>query len=724
MLSYEQIETIVSREIDQAKEYSDKRLKRRQQAWDRYYGRPLGNEVKGRSKFITRDTMATIEWMMPFFIRTFASGDTKLKMKIKGQPAWVGEALMEKIQEDMTDVSPSLFLLEYQWFKDALVTDTAFVKPQWLLDIEKVPFKMDGVSGENIQKLMNDPEVRIENIEQIDNAFGTPIFNVKGNADRVIEDTVIADNVPYWEFLASPDSRDINDEHPKGHKTSVTLDYLKRINRSHTKDKKKPFFKELQEIEESIEADAPPVGYPQTESEGESHTGYDGEPADNKKYHSRNIKTLDFTEWCTRIDVDEDGFLEDVICWLVSGEKIKEKKLLRWEKNKEGFIPFCALKPIIDCYRLYGISWADLIIEIQNLHTVLLRRILDNFDFQNSGRWIVDPEANVDMKTLLNNAPGTAIIGKADKIKEVTPKGYLGGSLQILEYVKDLKENRTGLSDPSQGIPDPSNQTRGGIEIAYSASMQRLELIARIFAETGLSDLYRKFAMLYQKYLRKPFTTEMFGDSREVTPQMLRGKVIVTVNMGVAANIGMQEAAKVAQVIGFLSGMEEKFPGLLGPDKIHNISRKYITSMGFRDVDDFMNDMKTYVGEYQKRMKGAEQEKERMIGLQKQMDEMDHMLKNKEIDTKAQLEDKRIQAEDIFDQRKYDVGIKRIESQKEKTSTDAQVAVVGEQIKAVSESDKTEAQREKAFMDNINNKIKLMLESQKIQVMKTQKKAK
>jgi hypothetical protein len=325
------------------------------------------------------------------------------------------------------------------------------------------------------------------------------------------------------------------------------------------------------------------------------------------------------------------------------------------------------------------------------------------------------------MKTLLNNAPGTAIIGKIDKIKEVTPKGYMSGPLQILEYVKTLKENRTGLSDPAQGVPDPVNQTAQGMQLIYSASMQRLELIARIFAETGLSDLYRKFAMLYQKYLRKPFTTEMFGDSRQVTPQMLRGKVIVTVNMGVAANIGMQEAAKVAQVIGFLQGMEERFPGLLSPEKIHNISRKYITSMGFRDVDDFMNDMKTYVGEYKQRIESQQKEKERMIGLQKQMDEMDRMLKNKEIDTKAALEGQRIKAEDVFDQRKYDVGIKRIESQQEKTSTDAQVAVVGEQIKSVSESDKTEAQREKAFMDNINTKIKLMLESQKIQVMKDKK---
>ena len=718
MLSYEQIEEIVNKEVEAAIEYSDKRLARRKEAWDRYYGRPLGNEVRGRSKFITRDTMDTIEWMMPFFIRTFASGDTKLKMKIKGQPAWVGEALMEKIEEDMVDVSPSLFLLEYQWFKDGLVTDTSFVKPQWLLDIEKVNVDMDGITGENVQKLFGDPEVKIRKIEQIEGPFGPPVFNVSATVDKVIEDTVIADNIPYWEFITSPDARDVNDEHPKGHKTTVTLDYLKRINRSRTKDKKDPFFKGLTDIEESIESNAPPVGYPQTESQGESHTGYDGEPADNKIYHARNIQTVEMVEFCTRIDTDEDGFLEDIICWMVSGEKISDRKLIRWERNEEGFIPFCALKPIIDCYKLYGISWADLIIEIQNLHTVLLRRILDNFDFQNIGRWIVDPESNIDMKSLLNNAPGSAIIGKLDKIKEVTPKGYMSGPLQILQYVKTLKENRTGITDPAMGVPDPVNQTAQGMQLIYSASMQRLELIARIFAETGLSDLYRKFGLLYQRYLRKPFTTEKFGDVRQITPEMIKGKIIVTVNMGVAANLGMQEAAKVGQVISFLRMMEEGFPGLLSPEKIHNISRKYITSMGFRDVDDFMNDMKTYVGEYGKRMEGQQAEKAKMLELQQKFDMLDRKIKTQDIQSRTQTEMEEIKSDDIRDQRNYDVNLKRIESQREKAGIEAQVNVVASKIKAASESEKTAVDREKAFMDTMIDKFKLMLESEKIKVMK------
>lgn len=91
----EEIQRLVLAEIQSAKD--NRQTTKREKNWDRYYGRQLGNEKKGRSQFITRDVMDTIEWMMPFFIRTFASGDPKIDIKIKGQESFVGKALMSQI---------------------------------------------------------------------------------------------------------------------------------------------------------------------------------------------------------------------------------------------------------------------------------------------------------------------------------------------------------------------------------------------------------------------------------------------------------------------------------------------------------------------------------------------------------------------------------------------------------------------------------------------------
>ena len=202
---------------------------------------------------------------------------------------------------------------------------------------------------------------------------------------------------------------------------------------------------------------------------------------------------------------------------------------------------------------------------------------------------------------------------------------------------------------------------------------------------------------------------------------MIKGKVVVTVNMGVAANLGAQEAAKVAQVIGFLKMMEEKFPGLLSPEKIHNISRKYITALGFRDVDDFMNDMKTYVAEYGKRMEAQKEQHERMIDLQTQMDTMDRQLKGMDIHARAQAEDQKVRVEDIKSRRKTATDTERIDAQREAVETDATVKLMSAKLAAGSSSEKTNVDREKVFLDAMTDKIKLLVEAQKIKAMEKSK---
>ena len=76
--TFEEIERDLKNEVIRADKFvSDNISQDRMVRWDRYYGKKLGNERKGHSKYIDRSVMDTIEWMLPHFIRTFASGDPK-----------------------------------------------------------------------------------------------------------------------------------------------------------------------------------------------------------------------------------------------------------------------------------------------------------------------------------------------------------------------------------------------------------------------------------------------------------------------------------------------------------------------------------------------------------------------------------------------------------------------------------------------------------------------
>jgi len=252
-MAFEDIEHDISIEIKAAQDNNNDRAGKREKSWDRYYGRKLGNEVKGRSQFITREVMDTVEWMMPYFIRSFAAGDPKIEIEIKGQEPWVGKAVMEKIQLDLNESTPNIFLLFYQWFKDALISDTAFTKVSWDLDQESVNIAFDELPADQMQQLVVDPDVTVSeagtaiirgSISQ--GSSGDIVFqDVKAKVKKTIKDTLYAENTPHWEFLADPKSRDVNDEYGKGHKTEVTVDYLKRINRAEGGD----FFKHLDKLE-------------------------------------------------------------------------------------------------------------------------------------------------------------------------------------------------------------------------------------------------------------------------------------------------------------------------------------------------------------------------------------------------------------------------------------------------------------------------------------------
>jgi len=560
--------------------------------WDRYYGRKLGNERKGFSKYISREVMETIEWMLPFFIRTFISGDPKITIKIKGQDPKIGKALMQKIHEDLSENEPNMFTLFYVWFKDALVSNTALIKQTWNLDQETVEQEFPILQPSQFQTLTTDPDVTVKEATQDwVPPFGLVFRGVRADILKTNEDQVYAENMPHWEFICSPDARGINDEYGKGQKTKVTLDYLKRINRQFTQEGGEPFFKHLDEFERdgAVSSDVEDLGESTTSTERINYLDRDIE-LDREDDKPGPGQVHDFVEWYDRIDINGDGFLENCTAWFL------DKKMIRYELNEEGFIPFSALTPIIDCHKMFGVAWAELIVPLQNLVTMITRRILDNFDFTNRGRWGYDPDGQVDVRALLNAVPGDVVRGKKDAIFDISPQPMDYRVLGLLQHFDKIKEDRGGVPRLSKGIGDDTKtDTSGGIAQLLGAAGQRMDMVARIFAETGVKDFYKKCVWLYQRNLRKPFSVTLRGEEIQVTPEQLQGKVICTVNLGIETAIGQQEAQKIERVVAFLGKMSEQFPGLVTEEDAFSICTKYVTCMGFPETNDFLAEFDKFI---------------------------------------------------------------------------------------------------------------------------------
>ena len=582
--TWEEIETEIAGEIDEAIKFQKKFIiPTRMINWDRYYGKAFGNEIRGRSKYMSRDLLETVEWILPNLIKLFGSSDQKIQLEIYNEfstgqnevpilpltPKQLGKALMDNIYEDFyVDEANGIFNIFYTWFKDALVSGSAYTKLFWETDtdIESIDTVVD---EEGFNELSVLPDVTLNTA--VLNPDGS--VSVTGERERISKDLLVCDNIPHWEFIFEEHTRTMNDDSGKGFSTIVTLDFLKRINRAFSTEEE-PFFHNLDVLELSSSR----LDWSRYDDKAEQNQYFGFEVLNEyagaaKKGGKRRIQ---LTEWNAQLDVNGDGFLEDIKVWRAN------EQMIRWEINNEHFIPYCGISPIGNPYKFQGLAYADLIIELQELKSMLMRKILDNFDLQNAGRWFIKPNTAIDEARFLQNVPGDLFTVDPEKIKNLAPQGFDSSSLNLLEYIEGIKENRTGSTRYNQGTDASTlNQTAHGIQSILSASMKRIELIGTLFAEGGIKDLFRKAALLKQRNLKQPFTTKINGETVEITPEMIQGRIVAKARLGTEDQVGQIESQKLLQMSAVLFDLNTKFPGLITPEKARNIAAKYIECMGY-----------------------------------------------------------------------------------------------------------------------------------------------
>jgi len=627
-MTWEEIGMQVCDEIDASIRFQKQHIvPQRTLNWDRYYGRPFGNEQPGRSKYMSRDLLETVEWILPNLIKLFASADHKIKLRLRNTvaqeygltPEQLGMALMGQIYKDLySDESMGLFMVLYTWFKDALVSGSAYVKLFWEVDMILEDFE-EMVDQDQFAELANMPEVTIATAQ----VGPTGQMLVKGQVERASKDNLVCDNIPHWEFIFEEHTRSMNDDTGKGFTTVVTLDYLRRINQAYSKDDEK-YFWNLDMVEASAGKDGSYINF-ETESERKRFFDYavlnDYVGAQDKGAKRR----VQLTEWYTRIDVNGDGFLEDVKVYKANG------LMIRWELNEANFVPCAKISPIIDVYHFQGIAYADLIVELQELKSMLMRKTLDNYDFQNSGRWFIKPGATIDEERFLEGIPGDVFRANPDHVKNFAPSGFDASSLSLIEYVEGIKENRTGSTRYNQGTDASSlNQTAHGIQTIMNASMKRIELIGQLFAEGGLKDFFVKAAKLYQKNITEPFTARVDGEEVEISPEMIKGaKIEAYVDLGTEDQAGQIESQRLLQMSAVLFDLNTKFPGIITPVKARAIAVKYVSAMGF-NADSYISSK----NEFEAATQQAQQMQETVQQMQMMLEQMKIQIEQKGVDVK------------------------------------------------------------------------------------------
>tara|TARA_R100000951_G_scaffold30249_1_gene26063 strand:+ start:26 stop:1456 length:1431 start_codon:yes stop_codon:yes gene_type:complete len=258
------------------------------------------------------------------------------------------------------------------------------------------------------------------------------------------------------------------------------------------------------------------------------------------------------------------------------------------------FIPFCSLTPIPMPHRFYGRSVSELVEDVQLVKSTVMRQLLDNMYLTNNNRVaIMDGMVNLD--DLLTSRPGGVVRTKQPPSQVMMPMQSQTISQQafpLLEYLDTVRETRTGVTRYSQGLDAQSlNKTATGVNTLMSQSQMRMELVARVFAETGIKDLFKRIFELTCKYQDKERIVELNNQFVPIKPTEWKNRYNVTITVGLGAGSKDQQIVILNNILerqlqAFQLQGGQEFP-MVSLKNIYNSLTKIVENAGLKNVENY-----------------------------------------------------------------------------------------------------------------------------------------
>ena len=169
----------------------------------------------------------------------------------------------------------------------------------------------------------------------------------------------------------------------------------------------------------------------------------------------------------------------------------------------------------------------------------------------------------------------------------LAPADMTGAAYTMMEYCDQIKKDRTGVDENLTGLdPNTLQEAKtGAVNRSFEAAQMKIELIARVFAETGVKDLFQKMLRLLVKYQTKERMVKLRDEWISMNPREWDDQMDVRVNVGLGTGNKEQETA---QLMNILMLQREGMPyGLSTLDQIYNTLGKIVNNSGRMSANEF-----------------------------------------------------------------------------------------------------------------------------------------
>lgn len=334
------------------------------------------------------------------------------------------------------------------------------------------------------------------------------------------------------------------------------------------------------------EVDRLPTGKARgTYGEEDGRHDYDGSWDSEEPQGDRSQELVCVSEAYMRVDYNDDGVAEY--------RRVVKAGTYVHENEETDDHPFALGTPILMPYKVIGLGMWDLVEDLQRIKTTLVRQVLDNVYLSNRPMRAVQ-SGQVRLDDLLQARPGGVVqvkngVDVRAAIGDLTVPFVAGAGLEIVNLIDQVRDTRTGVTEMNSALNAEAlakgNMGSEGVQALMQAGAQRLELIARVFAETLVKRLYLLMLKLVTQYQNRQQQVKINGRWLEVDPREWKNRYDMTVSVGVGNASRQQQVANLT-LIG-QAQREALALGLASPQNVYTTLTRLAEAMGYKDADQF-----------------------------------------------------------------------------------------------------------------------------------------
>ena len=527
-------------------------------ATNMYHGKPLGNEVAGRSQARMTEVRDGILGAIPGILRVIHGPEHTVEFVPKR-----GDAV--PMAEQATDYARYI----YEEDNKGLLTTLAVLKDGLLKKIGVLKWGMDesgdvrtdryaALTQEDLFILASEEGADIKVVSQKDGMYVAEVTRT------VPSGRIWVKPVPPDDFFWNREARSLDEALLVGHRERLTKSQLLALGVTEA---------QLEEY-----GGATPESTREEDARRQvTATGFQEDPemGDGNRRHI----------YCEVYFRTAEGLRR--ICTLGNGYAVIKNV-------PAGSVPFAAWSPDPEPHAMLGGSYYDRLKDLEVINSALLRGFFDSLSVSLFPRPVY-VDGQVSVADILNTGINTPIRARMPGMVTFETIPFTGDKvLPALQMTREMVERRTGNKDGAMSMDLDALQStdKGAVDAALLSAQAQPEMLARLFAEMVLKPLYRGILELASLPQSRTRIIRLRGQYVEVDPVTWDRDMDVSVNVAIGSTNTDRKVAVLEKVVADQAGVLQT----MGPDnpvvtlpQHFNAKRQILRLMGIKDAENYFN---------------------------------------------------------------------------------------------------------------------------------------